>query len=205
MAERRGGVPAPECDTSIVGEDWYGRDLSGQTFERTLFVDVDMTEATSAGAVFRECSFRGVKFKASRHEESAFLNCTFTACNFFDTRFVGAKLIGSMFDRCEFALLQVEGGDWSFVGFPGATREEASFIGVRMREADLTFARCAKATLSHCDLSASWFHGADLSETTLTGSDLAGLDPVETVLKGAYIDEHQAVQLAEAMGLRVIA
>ena len=148
---------------------------------------------------------KGVKFNASRHEGSAFLNRTFTACSFLDARFVGTKMTGSMFDRCEFALLQVESGDWSFVGFPGAALKGASFIGVRMREADLTFARCAKATLSHCDLSASWFHGADLSEATLTGSDLAGLDPVETTLKGAYIDDHQAVQLAEALGLRVIA
>ena len=204
MAERRGGAPAPECDTSITGEDWYGLDLSEQTFERTLFVDVDLTEAVSAGSVFTDCSFRGVKFNASRHKESAFLNCTFTACNFFDARFVGTKLVGSMFDRCEFALLQVEGGDWSFVGFPGAALEGAQFVGVRMREVDLTFARCAKATLSHCDLSASWFHGADLSEATLTGSDIAGLNPLETTLRGAYIDEQQAVQLAEALGVRVI-
>jgi len=204
MAERRGGAPVPECDTRIIGEDWYGRDLSGQTFERTLFVDLDLTEATSSGAVFTECTFRGAKFNASRHEETAFLNCTFAACNFFDARFVGAKLTGSMFDGCEFPLLKVEGGDWSFVGLPGAALERTEFIGVRMREVDLTHARCAEATLSHCDLSASWFHGADFSQATLTGSDLTGLDPAEAQLRGAFIDEHQAVQLAEAMGLRVI-
>lgn len=36
------------------------------------------------------------------------------------------------------------------------------------------------------------------------GGDRGGLDPVETRLRGAYIEERQAVQLAGAMGLNVI-
>lgn len=75
-----------------------GADLSGREFERTAFVDVDMTEASNQGAVFTECSFRGVKFNASTHAHSAFLNCTFTRCTFFDATFTGCKLIGGMFD-----------------------------------------------------------------------------------------------------------
>jgi fluoroquinolone resistance protein len=55
-----------------------------------------------------------------------------------------------------FGLFKVAGGDWSFVGLPGADLRNASISGVRMREADLTGARCQGATLQHVDLSGAW-------------------------------------------------
>lgn len=204
MVDRRDGASAPAYDTTVSREDWYGRELGEERFERTRFLGLDLTEATTVGTVFSECTFVDVKFNASRHERAAFLNCTFVGCNFFDARFTGAKFTGSLFDSCEFALLQVEGGDWSFTGFPGAALQKAVFTDVRMRETDLTHARCAGATFSGCDLSGTWFQGADLSGAALVGSDLTGLDPRTVRLDGAYVDDRQAVAFIEAMGLNVI-
>jgi fluoroquinolone resistance protein len=205
MVERRDGAANPAYDTTIAGEDWYGRELADVTHERIRFMDVDFTEVVSVGAVFSECTFRNVKFNASRHERAAFLNCTFVGCNFFDARFERSKFTGSLFDSCEFPLLRVDGGDWSFTGFPGAALEKVVFEGVRMRETDLTFARCSGATFAGCDLSGSWFQGANFGGATLTGSDLGDLDPRTVELQGAFIDGQQAVRLMETMGLRVIA
>lgn len=72
-----------------------------------------------------ECTFRGGRFNVSTHTDAAFLNCAFVSCSFFDTTFERCKMVGSMFDRCAFNLLKVIGGNWSFVGLPGADLSSA--------------------------------------------------------------------------------
>jgi fluoroquinolone resistance protein len=203
MADRKHGRPVPQTDSTIYSADWDGRDLSGESHRNVALVDVDMTEASSRGADFFECHFRGVRFNASVHEDSAFVNCTFTRCTFFDVTFTGCKLVGSMFDDSTYNLLKVHGGDWSFTGLPGADLRGASFTDVRMREADLTGARCAGATLRRVDLSGAWFHKADLSRCDLRGSDLSTLDPRTTELTKAIIDPYQAITIATGLGLDV--
>ncbi len=56
-------------DARFRGEDWYGEDVSGHTYRRCRFVDVDLTECTSRGVVFQDCTFTG---------------CTFAGCTLFD-------------------------------------------------------------------------------------------------------------------------
>lgn len=199
---RQTGVVTEETLRDV---DWYGEELgSDVTRERTLFVDGDLTEVITRGATFVDCTFRNVRFNVSRHHASAFLRCTFSRCNFFEARFEGCKLTGSRFEACDFALLKVERGDWSFTDLSGATLEGARFEEVRLRESDLTHARCARACFVACDLSGSSFHGADLTDAVLTGSDLAGLDPLSAKLAGAVVDPRQAEQIVGALGLTVV-
>ena len=203
MAERKHGAAAPATRTVVSGASWYGEDLSGQSHESVLFVDLDMTEAENRGATFTECTFRNGRFNVSAHDGAAFVNCTFANCNFFDARFTGCKLVGSRFDRCTFDVMKVVGGNWSFVGLPGADLRSASFRGVQMREADLTGARFQGATLRDVDLSGAWLHGADLSRCDLRGSDLSGLQPESVEMRGAVITIDQTIVIAEALGLDV--
>jgi fluoroquinolone resistance protein len=203
MADRKHGEATPQTTSTIRAEDWPGHDLDGETYQQVEFVDVDMMELTSNRAVFTECTFRGVRLNVSAHTSTAFLNCTFARCTFFNATFTGCKLTGSMFDRCSYGPLTVAGGDWSFVGLPGADLSSASFTDVRMREADLTGAQCQGATLRRVDLSGAWLHRADLSGADLRGSDLTGLDPLTTGLRGAIIDPYQSVVIVTSLGLEV--
>ena len=195
--------PIPDRELVVHGEDWYGRDLSGSRYARYSFLDTDWTEVTTRGAVFEECTFAGVRFNASRHAGAAFTNCIFRGCTFFDTRFTDCKLVGSLFQRSTFTLFQVSGGDWSFVGLPGADLRQAVFEDVRMREVDLTAARLEKAVLTGCDLSGAMLHGSKLISADLRGSNLSSLDPLTVELGGAMIDLEQAAVVATALGLRV--
>ena len=188
MAERKFGAPRPATTVTVAGEDWSGRDISGQTHERVAFVDLDLTEVENTGAVFTECTFRGARFNVSTHVDAAFVNCTFVNCDFFGARFTGCKLLGSMFDRCTYETMQVSGGEWSFVGMPGADLRSASFAGVRMREADLTGARCEGASIRDVDLPDAWPYRARFS-----GCDL----------RGAIVTYEQALVIAVALGLDV--
>ncbi|MGH6808048.1 MAG: pentapeptide repeat-containing protein [Ensifer adhaerens] len=203
MAERKHGEAAPATQTTLAGADWYGLDISDRNDSRTLFSDLDMTEATSAGAVFKECTFRRAKFNCSRHEGSAFINCTFVGCNFYDVIFNDCKFVGSMFDGCKFDATRVKGGNWSFVGLPGADLRSAVFADTVMREADLTGARCEGGTMNGLDLSGSWLHSANFSGCDLRGSDISSIEPETVTLKRAVITIEQSVMICEAMGLMV--
>ncbi|NNP75994.1 hypothetical protein A7P54_06090 [Acinetobacter sp. Ac_3412] len=203
MAERKYGAVAPKTTETITSLDWYGQVLNNQKYERTLFVDLDLSEAQSTGAIFNECTFRRARFNASVHQHSAFLNCTFYFCNFFDSKFTDCKLVGSMFSDCQFHHMRVEDSDWAFVGLPGADLEKASFLRTCLREADLTGARCHGSSIRESDLSGAWLHRADFTECDLRGSDLSALDPKETQIKDAIISLDQTLMIAENLGFDV--
>lgn len=187
---------------TVRDEDWDA--IAGETRHAGLtFVDVDLCEATLAGVEFDRCVFRNVRFNCAAMTDSAWVNCTFTACNFFDARIERCKLVGSTFDRCEFELLEVSGGDWSFVSLPGAALGSTSFTGVRMREVDLSGAQCQGTVLRDADLSGARFQGADLTGCDLRGSDLSALEPESMELARAIITAEQAVAVAIALGLEV--
>ncbi len=154
MADRRGGAAPPPTETEIRNACWEGEDLTGQEHTAVAFVDVDFTDAITHGTTFTGCTFRDCRFNGSKHTDSAFLSCTFTRCRFFDVTFTGCKLVGTLFDRCTFELFDVRGGDWSFVGLPGADLQRAIFRDLRMRDADLTGARLEDASLRGLDLGA---------------------------------------------------
>jgi fluoroquinolone resistance protein len=203
VADRRHGTPPPGTVSSVRSEDWDARDISAERQERVAFLDVDLTEAVNGGAVFTECTFTSCEFNASRHTDAAFLNCTFTRCTFFDAAFIRCKLVGSMFDRCTFRLTTIEGGDWSFVGLPGADLGGATVRGVRMREVDLTGARLAGGVFRDVDASGAWWHRADLTGADLRGTDLSSLEPATAQLRGAKVDLRQAVVVAGNLGLDI--
>lgn len=199
-----GPVPAgPLEDVTFRGDDWYGEDLVDRHYLRCTFSDVDLTEATSRGSVFEECTFHNVRLNASRHVDSAFLRCVFKRCNLFEAEFTGCKLVGSSFHQSQLRPLRIIGGDWSFVALPGADLRGALITGVRMRETDLTGANCAEAVITDTDLSGAQLHSANLVRADLRGSDLTGLDPTVTAVRDAIINAAQAVIVAQAIGLQI--
>jgi fluoroquinolone resistance protein len=196
-------VADPVDDEAFSNEDWYGEELVERTYTKCSFSQVDLTEATSHGAVFEECSFANVRWNASRHSDSAFLRCTFKRCNFFEAEFVGCKLVGSAFDQSTLRPLRIIGGDWSFVALPGADLRGITARGVRMREIDLTGANAEGAVLADVDLSGAQLDGAKLNRCDLRGSDLTALDPRVVELSGAIIESAQAVVVAQALGFEI--
>ena len=203
MVERRTGNAAPDTRSVVRTEEWEAGAARQTRHERVAFVDLDLCEETLQGVEFQDCTFRNVRFNCSIQTAIGYVNCAFTNCSFFDASFTQCKLVGSAFDRCTFELMTVDGGDWSFVGLPGAALGTATFTGVRMREADLTGARCQGATFRQVDLSGAWLRGADFTRSDLRGSDLSALDPAATAIRHAVITADQAVMVAVALGLDV--
>ena len=203
MADRRPRIPPPPTTSTFDFAAWGEASLSGSRHDAVLFDGVDLSDVVERGASFVDCTFREVRFNGSSHVDAAFTNCTFVECTFFETRFTRCKLVGSMFAGCTYALLVVEGGDWSLVGMPGEDLRKASFSDVRMREADLTGTRFDGATIRDVDLSGASLHRASFFKADLRGSDLSSLDPLNAGIDGAQIDFEQATVIAEAIGFRV--
>ncbi|MFI6226470.1 pentapeptide repeat-containing protein [Micromonospora echinospora] len=196
-------MPELTEDATYRHDDWYGEEIVDRHFVRCSFQEIDLTEATTRGAVFTECSFGGVRFNASRHVDSAFTRCVFTRCVLFEAEFTGCKLVGSTFTDCELRPLRVEGGDWSFVALPKADLRGVRLTGVRMREVDLTGADLTGGVLTNADLSGGHFAGARLTRCDLRGSDLSALDPTVVQRAGAIIGPDQALVLARTMGFEI--
>ena len=46
-------------------EDWYAEDLADARYVECTFTDVDLSEATTSGALFDRCTFHNCRFNAS--------------------------------------------------------------------------------------------------------------------------------------------
>lgn len=185
---------------TFTNEDWYGEELVERRYLRCRFEAVDLTEAESRGAVFEDCRFGNVRFNASRHTDSAFLRCAFVRCKLFEAEFTGCKFTGSEFKDSALRPLTVTGGDWSFVNLAKADLHGVTVRDVRMREVDLSGANCDGATLAGVDLSGANLRGTRLTRCDLRGSDLTALDPASAEVRGARIDQEQAIVIAQSLG-----
>lgn len=190
-------------DASFRDEDWYGEHLTDRDYARCVFSQVDLTESTSQGCVFTECTFDNVSLNSSRHTDSAFLRCTFTNCNLFEAEFLGCKMVGSSFRRSTMRPMRIIGGDWSFAGLAGLDLRGITVRDVRMREVDLTSAKCDNAVFAGIDLSGAQLHSASFTKSDLRGSDLSALHPTTTAVAGAIITPAQAVVIAGVLGLEI--
>jgi uncharacterized protein YjbI with pentapeptide repeats len=85
---------------------------------------------------------------------------------------------------------------------------QAKMLGVRFEECPLTGADFRKADLTgvvfvHCDLSNTDFTGATLTGADLRGCQIDGMRAGPDELRGAIIDEVQALALVRAMGITI--
>lgn len=196
-------LPTQLIDAEVVSERWDGADLSGRTFQRVSFLDVDLTDTVATGATFEHCTFRDCDLNVSRFTDSAFVNCTFVRSSLFGAHLHGCKLVGTQFERCRFGAFEAVGGSWRFVRLPGADLRKTTFRRVDLREADLSGARFGGATLHHLDLLGAELHETDFTGADLRGSDLSTFDLTTTVVRNAIVDLDQAVALVRTLGIDV--
>lgn len=187
----------------VTTRDWDAGASKLRSHENVTFPDLDLCETDVQGVEFSGCTFRDARFNCSQQVDAAYLNCVFVNCTFFDATFTNCKMVGSVFERCTFDIMTVEGGDWSFVGLQRADLSSATLTGLRMREADLTGARCQGATMRDLDLSGAALTGVDFTGTDLRGSDLSALDPMGAQVRNAIITVDQAITVATALGMQI--
>ena len=183
-------------------EDWYGDELVDATYEGCTFSDVDLTEATTKGVVFRECTFHNCRFNASTHVSTAFIAADFRRCNFFDVTLEGCKLDGSVFAECTMRPMKVIGGSWRSVTLRGANLGGLDLGNLDLRESDLSMSDLTAAVLRDAQLDGATVRETNLTKADLRGASLGGVDLREATLKDTRLDLPGAVHLAELYGRR---
>lgn len=194
---------ADAVEQRIAYEDWALDEVSKVEFERCELVEVDATEASFTGCVFRNCEITGGRFNAATLTRCAFLHCLLRRCVFFDARFDDCKLTGTQFVECELRPVHITGGDWAYVSLRGQDLTGAKLSGLRLREADLSEADLRRADLTGADLGYARLHNAKLRGADLRGADLAGVPLRGLDLTDVRIDLEQAALFAAAHGARV--
>ena len=184
-------------------EDWYGEELGAARFTECTFTGVDLSEASTSGAVFDRCTFHSCRFNSSTHRATAFVACDVRRGNFFDATFEGCKLAGTVFAECTMRPIRVSGGQCQGVTIRGTDLTRLDLTGLDLREADLSSSDLSGSTLRDCRLD-----GANLRDTQLGGADLRGasLDRVDLAaarLRRTRLDLAGAVLLAELHGADV--
>ena len=187
----------------FVDEDWYGRELIGETFVDCVFRDVDLTEAVTRGCTFERCEFGSCRFNASAHHTTAFVGSTFRRTSFFDATLDGCKLTGSVFVECTTRPLAVNGGQWRGVTLRGARLTGLDLSGLMLQEADLSEADLSDSDLSGADLTGASLRRTTLHRTDLRRSRLDGVDLATALLRDTRLDLSGAVHLAECLGATV--
>src|SRR6476619_5793188 len=119
-----------ETGREFRGDDWYAEDLGAARFVECTFTDVDLSQATTSGALFDRCTFHSCRFNASTHHSSAFVACDFRRTSFFDATFEGCKMIGSVFTECTTRPMRVVGGQWRGVTIRGSNLSKLDLTGL---------------------------------------------------------------------------
>ena len=91
-------------------EDISKKKFTGCKFRRADFSDVSVIY----GCTFDTCDFAGARLNGVNIKQSAFLSCQFNGASFFGTRLENSKMTGSDLTNTDCALLQIDGGDWSY-------------------------------------------------------------------------------------------
>ena len=192
--------PEGSHGATFRGEDWYAEDLGAARHVESTFIDVDLSEARSAGAVFERCVFTGVRFNSSVHRASACVTCDFEGSNLFDATFDGCKLTGSVFTRCTMRPMKVRGGQWRGVSLRGTDLSKLDLTDLDLREADLSLCNLTSSVLRGAQLSGASVRETNLSATDLRGATLDGVDLAAARLRRTQLDLAGALLLAELHG-----
>lgn len=188
----------PADGETCAGIELQRADLSGRAIARPHFDTVIFTQVIATSVHFDHLRAEDVRFSGCNLANAVWPDA---ACSRLE--FIGCRMTGFSAQEAEFADVvfrdcKLDLAQFYHANLRGARFEDCPLTGGDLRGADLT-----GAVLARCDLS-----GADLTGATLAGVDLrrcqidgVRIGPQE--LRGATVDEAQAVALVRAMGITV--
>ncbi len=212
--KRKSGIKAPRLPKMLaLAELPQDMPTDGETYSGLEYQHLDLTESTIARLHFEEvlftqlvatgthCDFlrvEDVRFAGSNLANAAWPNLSCLRTEFISCRMTGfstleATFRDSVFKDCKVDLAQFYKGKLRGVRF-----EDCPLTGADFRLADLT-----EAVFVRCDLSHTDFTGAKLVGADLRGCQIEGMRAGANELRGAIIDEIQALALVRAMGITI--
>lgn len=212
--KRRSGIKAPRLPKVLLLAE-LPRDLpaDGATYSRLEYQHLDLAESTISRLHFEQVVFTQLIATGTHCDYLRVEDVRFAGCNLANaawpnlscvrTEFTGCRMTGfttlegvladTLFKECKVDLAQFYKGKMRGVRF-----EDCALMGADFRTADLTEAMFVRCDLSHTD-----FTGAKLAGADLRGCQIEGMRAGANELRGAIIDEVQALALVRAMGITI--
>lgn len=186
----------------------HGETYTHLDYQHLGVADSALSRLHFEGVIFTQLMATGTHWDYLRVEDVSFMGCNlanaawpnfsglrteFTGCRMTGFTTVEAVLQDTVFKDCKVDLAQFYKGKLRGVRF-----EDCPLTGADFRAADLT-----EAVFVRCDLSHTDFTGARLVGADLRGCQIEGMRAGPTELRGAIIDEVQALALVRAMGITI--
>lgn len=196
-----------ECIFS--GEDFSLKNLSGFSFEDSVFTDVNLNNANLSKSKFDSTNFNGGVGQSADFSNTEMVSGRTATFNNIDIR--GSKFDGAIFYRIMFngvnldaATFTSSNGDVQFISSvaKGANFSSSIFLDFSIANSDFSEAKFSGASLQRSKIIDSKlvnanFEGADLSNADLSGSDFSGAN-----FKGANLSDSnlENTNLCNAIG-----
>ena len=165
------------------------------------------------GAEFEHCKFTNISMQRGILRNITFKDVIFEQCNFSNTKFVDTSFI-----RCEFNNCKVSGCDFaenrlynvafietnaSYINLSMASIENILFKDTVLKSSDFQENKLKNIYFNNADLSCARFFKTSLKGIDLSNSKIEGIAISIEDIRGAIIDELQAVDLLYLVGVNL--
>ncbi|MBA3823304.1 MAG: pentapeptide repeat-containing protein [Ktedonobacterales bacterium] len=173
-------------------------DFGGQVLVRPHFAEVIFTHLIAPTSQVHEVRMEDVRFVGCNLANATWVTLSCVRAEFSGSRLTGwiaqhATFRDTVFHDCQLDLAQFFGAQMHQVRF-----DDCPLAGVDFREADVS-----GVVFARCDLTNADFRGAKLAGADLRGCTIDGMRVGPDELRGARVDEVQALALVRAMGIIV--
>lgn len=208
----RGGIKAPQLPKVLPPAEMPDdMPADGETLSRLEYQNLDLAERTIARPHFETVIFTRLMATSTRFEHLGMEDVRFMGCNlsnatwpemacvraeFLSCRMTGFATQEALFRDTVFRDCKLDLAQFYQAKMPGTRFEECPLAGTDFRKTDLT-----GAVFVRCDLSNTDFTGATLAGANLRGCQIDGMRAGPSELRGAIVDEIQALALVRALGI----
>ena len=205
-------------------------DLGTNIDEGTLLTMMREGDADIEGTLVRGLFAERLDAQSCAYKNVRFESCTFDHVDFSDSTFHDVEFRSCRFIACEMARSWLDRVDFVACSAPGLSLEKGRLTGVYVCDSQLSYAnvsdcsvrqlRCRSTNLSDAtfagsrllaldladvDLTHAAFHNAPLGNVDLSECRIAGIGLSSNLkeIRGAIIDETQAIDLMGYLGVRI--
>jgi len=173
-------------------------DITQKKFTNCSFRWTDFTEvAVFYGCTFDTCDFSSARLNGVEMKNCAFLTCRLSGATFFAVKLENCKMMGSDLTNTDCALLQIEGGDWSYTNLRKLSFQKQNLCGIKFVGADLSDCRFNQCKMNDCEFDDAIVHETSFYKSDIRNSSIARLNLFEISFKLAKLDASQCITIAE--------
>jgi uncharacterized protein YjbI with pentapeptide repeats len=189
----------PEEHETYSQLDYQGLNLAKRVIERLHFETVSFGQLDAAESRLDHLRLEDVRFTGCNLATAAWPNTACVRAEFITCRMTGFTTEDALFHDTIFHECKIDLAQFYQAKMRGVRFEDCLLTGVDFRKADLTGVAFVRCDLSNCD-----FTGATLTGADLRGCQIDGMRAGPDELRGAIVDEVQALALVRAMGITVM-